>query len=415
MPPDWSMMSVGDVVSDAQYGMNVPSVQDGGIPIVGMKDIRDGRVLFHNLARAVITDSELQAYRLNRGDLLINRTNSLDQVGKVGIVDSDREIVFASYLVRLVVDRSKIEPEFLNLWLNSNIAQRTIKRIATPAVGQANLNPTEFQKYCLVPLPPKTEQRRITDLFRTWGEAIEKTERLKILALTRFGGTQQRLFGDTVMKAEGWTTSSLARIADRVRRKSDGAEHPIMTISGKSGFLRQDEKFSRFMAGKSVENYTLLNEGEFAYNKGNSKTYPQGCIYRLEQKTALVPHVYISFRLHTSLNSDFYAHLFESGFLNRQLARLINSGVRNDGLLNLNIDEFFGCEVPVPPLDQQCRIANLFEIAKRELTILEGQLRRLQRQKRGLMQKVLTGEWRVPLRDGDVETFAERAAAEATP
>jgi type I restriction enzyme S subunit len=380
-----------------------------------MKDIRDGRVLLHNIATTVVTDSELQAYRLHRGDLLINRTNSLDQVGKVGIVDADREIVFASYLVRLVVDRSKIEPEFLNLWLNSNIAQRTIKRIATPAVGQANLNPTEFQKYCLVPLPPKTEQRRITELFRTWDEAIEKTERLNALALTRFRGAQQRLFGDTAMKGEGWTTSSLARIADRVRRKSDGAKHPIMTISGKSGFLRQDEKFSRFMAGESVENYTLLNEGEFAYNKGNSKTYPQGCVYRLEQKTALVPHVYISFRLHSGLNSDFYAHLFQSGFLNRQLARLINSGVRNDGLLNLNIDDFFGCAVPVPPLDQQGRIANLFEIAKRELTILEGQIRRLRCQKRGLMQKLLTGEWRVPLHDRKVEQLAEGAVEEITP
>jgi type I restriction enzyme S subunit len=186
-----------------------------------------------------------------------------------------------------------------------------------------------------------------------------------------------------------------------------------MTISGKAGFLRQDEKFSRYMAGVSVENYTLLKAGEFAYNKGNSKTYPQGCIYRLEQDTALVPHVYISFKLHDGLYADFYAALFRSGFLNRQLARLINSGVRNDGLLNLNIHEFFGCKVPVPSMDDQVRTARLITIARQEVTSLESQIRLMKKQKDGLIQKLLTGEWRVSVRDGDVDALAARVTEEA--
>jgi type I restriction enzyme S subunit len=108
-----------------------------------------------------------------------------------------------------------------------------------------------------------------------------------------------------------------------------------MTISAKSGFLLQSDKYSRDMAGRSVENYVVLREGEFAYNKGNSLTAPQGCIFRLDRPTALVPHVYICFALKDGLNPAFYAHFFEAGALNPQLARLINSGVRNDGLLNL--------------------------------------------------------------------------------
>jgi type I restriction enzyme S subunit len=183
LPPDWGMASIGDLVSAAQYGMNAPSADYGETQIVGMRDIRDGHVRFDKMARTTVSDGELEAYRLRSGDLLINRTNSLDQVGKVGIVDADRDVVFASYLVRLVADRSKINPEFLNLWLNSNIAQRTIKRIATQAIGQANLNPTEFQKYCLVPLPPMAEQCRIADVLRTWDEAIEIRRTLGQLSL----------------------------------------------------------------------------------------------------------------------------------------------------------------------------------------------------------------------------------------
>jgi type I restriction enzyme S subunit len=110
--------------------------------------------------------------------------------------------------------------------------------------------------------------------------------------------------------------------------------------------------------------------------------------------------------MHEELNADFYAALFRSGFLNRQLARLINSGVRNDGLLNLNIDEFFGCEVPVPSTDEQARIASMVATARRELQLLDSRAELLKHQKRSLMKILLTGELRAPARDRDVNAMA---------
>jgi type I restriction enzyme S subunit len=412
LPDDWELLPVGDLLLETQYGMNAPSSVDGNTAIVGMKDIKGGNVLFNNLARANVSDAELTSYCLHSGDLLINRTNSLDQVGKVGIVRSNVRAVFASYLVRLIVDRAQIEPGYLNYWLNTDSAQRTIKRIATPAIGQTNVNPTEFQKYCLVPLPPISQQNKIFEILSSWDDAIDRKTRIVAAKLTAQSAALRTIFGETHIQKSERVLMPLSAITDRVSRKADGANHPVMTISGKAGFLRQDEKFSRFMAGKSVERYTLLKRGEFAYNKGNSITYPQGCIYCLNQDTALVPHVYISFRLHDGLNGDFYAHLFQAGFLNRQLARLINSGVRNDGLLNLNIKDFFGCRVPVPSADEQARVAGMLGDMRREIRLLERELDCLKKQKRGLMQKLLTGEWRVPVRDGEVEEMAVRAAEE---
>lgn len=157
----------------------------------------------------------------------------------------------------------------------------------------------------------------------------------------------------------------------------------------------QSDKFARDMAGRSVERYIELREGEFAYNKGNSQTAPYGCIFRLDRSAALVPFVYFCFALKKGLDPNFYAHLFAAGTLNHQLSRLINSGVRNDGLLNLNVDDFFGCKVPVPPIDEQERIALALTAAKHELALLDREIDALQRQKRGLMQKLLTGEWRI--------------------
>jgi type I restriction enzyme S subunit len=265
----------------------------------------------------------------------------------------------------------------------------------------------------IIDVPPLAEQRVITQMLRSWDDAIEKSERLLSLNRLLLRAMEDRLVGAEVSLKNNWPTRMLSQIANRVRRRGDGAEHPVMTISGKSGFLRQDEKYSRFMAGDSLENYTLLRRGEFAYNKGNSKSYPQGCIYKLEQNSALVPHVYISFSLREELDENFYAHLFRTGFLNRQLAKIVNSGVRNNGLLNVGIEEFFSCKVPVPPLDEQRRIARLFDSAGAEIGAREIKVKLLNQQKRGLMQKLLTGEWRVPIRDSDVDAMAARLTEEA--
>jgi len=175
-----------------------------------------------------------------------------------------------------------------------------------------------------------------------------------------------------------------------------------MTISAKSGFLLQSDKFTRDMAGRSVERYTLLKEGEFAYNKGNSLTAPYGCIFPLDRPSALVPFVYFCFALNGELDQEFYTHLFAAGAFNHQLSRLINSGVRNDGLLNLNPEDFFNCRVPVPPVEEQRAIAAALSAAKKELSLLDAQINAFKQQKRGLMQKLLTGEWRV----GELEAAA---------
>jgi type I restriction enzyme S subunit len=172
-----------------------------------------------------------------------------------------------------------------------------------------------------------------------------------------------------------------------------------MTISAKSGFLMQSEKFARDMAGSSVDKYTLLHQGEFAYNKGNSKTAPYGCIFALDRPTAVIPFVYFCFRLNDGHDHRFFEQMFKAGILNHQLSKVINSGVRNDGLLNLYADDFFSCVVPVPPRDEQERISRAITALNDDIALTDNEIAALQRQKRGLMQKLLTGKWRVKLED----------------
>jgi len=249
----------------------------------------------------------------------------------------------------------------------------------------------------VVVVPPLPEQRKIAAILRTWDEAIETLSTLRKAKERRFVGLRQHLFGGRGGYTGHWGYRPLSEITTRVRRKNDGGDHPVMTISAKSGFLMQSDKFARDMAGSSAERYTLLRQGEFAYNKGNSLTAPYGCIYELDRPTAVVPFVYYSFALNTGLDRMFYKHLFSGGILNHQLSRVINSGVRNDGLLNLDVEDFFGCKVPVPPIDEQREIGRILTTAKTELDLLDREIAALTRQKRGLMQKLLTGEWAVKL------------------
>ncbi len=200
----------------------------------------------------------------------------------------------------------------------------------------------------------------------------------------------------------------LQSLVERNTRSAGKDKYPVLSITAGVGFVNQAEKFGKEIAGAQYVHYTVLRKGDFSYNKGNSKTYPQGCIYRQDEyERAAVPNVFNSFRFISSdASTDYYKYLFESGYLNHQLYRLINSGVRNDGLLNLYDDDFYSCKVPCPPLPEQRKIAEVLGCCDRVITLKKELIAEKKRQKKALMQKLLnpasgfrlpgfTGEWQL--------------------
>ena len=117
-------------------------------------------------------------------------------------------------------------------------------------------------------------------------------------------------------------TVHLGDIFERVQRSIPDGEFPeVLSITAKVGFVSQREKFSKVIAGKNLENYVLIRRGEFSYNKGNSLTYPQGCVFRLKEfDEGAVPSVFYSFcAASEEVCPDFYSHFFSAGGLNHQL------------------------------------------------------------------------------------------------
>ena len=186
-----------------------------------------------------------------------------------------------------------------------------------------------------------------------------------------------------------WTSRLLSSIVEGITETAGTREIETVSISAGVGFVNQAEKFGKELSGKQYEKYTVLHRGDFSYNKGNSNLYPQGCIYRLNDRTeAAVPNVFESFRVSDG-NPDFYEQLFISGFLNRQLYSRINRGVRDDGLLNLRGNDFYSCEVPCPPLAEQERIAEILMQCDKIIELKQKRIAEEKKKKEALIHRLL--------------------------
>lgn len=160
VPESWDVAAIGDVALNTQYGLSVRGKQSGAYPILRMNCQDDGRVHYRNLQFVDLDPATFEAFRLRPGDLLFNRTNSIELVGRMAIVENDRPAVFASYLVRVSVDDRRCLPRFLNYFMNWPATQEEIKKQASRAVGQANINASKLRTV-LFPLPTLDEQQEI--------------------------------------------------------------------------------------------------------------------------------------------------------------------------------------------------------------------------------------------------------------
>jgi type I restriction enzyme M protein len=152
-----------DKISDLiQYGiseqMNTNKI---GFKIFRMQEIINRRMYDSGSMKYVdINSEEFNKFKLNKGDILFNRTNSIELVGKTGMFDLEGDYCFASYLVRIVVNRKMALPSFVNLMMNSESFQAEAKNSAIKSVNQANINATKM-KSIKIPLPNLQEQKRI--------------------------------------------------------------------------------------------------------------------------------------------------------------------------------------------------------------------------------------------------------------
>ena len=195
--PEWPMVALGDVCERVQYGLSVPLKLNGdGFKTFRMNELVEGRCVDRgDMKYADIPAGEFEKYRLCRGDILFNRTNSFEHVGRTGIFDLEGDYCFASYLIRLAVETGRADPFFVNAFMNSDSFQQGIKQFASRAIGQANINAKSLSAYP-IPVPSLSTQQAIVAEIEAEQAAINATRDLISRFEKKIQATLARVWGE---------------------------------------------------------------------------------------------------------------------------------------------------------------------------------------------------------------------------
>ena len=191
-----------------------------------------------------------------------------------------------------------------------------------------------------------------------------------------------------------WNNFKLTQISERLQEKVGSRKLTTVSITAGFGFVSQVEKFGRDISGEQYKNYILLKHGEFSYNKGNSKAFPQGCIYQLDEfNKVAAPSAFISFKFNSDFVPEFFKGYFDSNFHGYQLLRFITSGARSDGLLNISPAHFFSIRLPTPQSKgEQQKIADCLSSLDTLIAAQAEKIDALKTHKKGLMQQLFPRE-----------------------
>lgn len=364
---------------------NDPKFYGGEIPFVQTGDVTNSNGSIATYTQTLNEEGLKVSKFFPQGTILITIAANIGYCGvlRVGMACPDS-------LIGLTPNK-KNNNEFLCILLNR--LRGRIDYLA-PQAAQKNIN-IEFLAPFKLKVPCIQEQQKIADFLSSVDKKISLLKEKHALLEQYKKGVLQKLFSQKIrFKDENgkdfsdWQELRLNQIATPIKRRLKQAIDTVLTISAKKGFLLQADRFSQIIAGNSLEKYTHLKRGEFSYNRGNSKTYTYGCIYKLDNhEEALVPNIYRSFTLNRGC-PEFFAQLFKNKYLDRQLRRLISSSARMDGLLNIGEKDFYEVNVPFPSEDEQKKIGTFLNELDKKLQLVTQQIEQTQSFKKGLLQQM---------------------------
>ncbi len=191
---NWNVGKIRDVINEAKYGSSRPAVEGGQYPYLRMNNITySGELDLSDIKQIDVPESELPKCTVQRGDVLFNRTNSKELVGKTCVYDRDEMMVLAGFVIRVRVNE-RVLPEFLSEFLNTDFSKQMLLGMCKTAIGQANINAQEMQNIGIY-IPPIELQKEFVD-FRneirktkdTISQSLGKLEILKKALMQEYFG-----------------------------------------------------------------------------------------------------------------------------------------------------------------------------------------------------------------------------------
>ena len=378
IPEDWEVVKLSEIFSKSFYGTSDSTNEIGKYPVLRMGNMQNGTLDLKDLVYLDLVEKEFKKYQLKKGDILLNRTNSYELVGKISLFDLDGDYLSASYIVAYRPNFKVLNSIFINNLLNTTYFQDKIRTIATKGVSQANINPTSFKEVINIPLPPLKEQEKIAEILTTWDEAISKqTELLRAKELLKIALMQKLLSGEVRFSgfSDEWEEVRLGEICKITTGKLNAN---AMVENGQYTFFtcaRETYKINEF----AFDTEALLvsgngaNVGYIHYFKGKFNAY---------QRTYVL--------------DDFEHDIFLIKYLLDKYLSLQISREKNEGNTPyITLPTLTKMKLKLPSLAEQQKIAEVLSLVDDEINLLKNELEELKLQKKALMQKLLTGEVRV--------------------
>jgi type I restriction enzyme S subunit len=405
--PAFKEVKLKEIVTENCLGGNYQCVADvTPLPVMKMGNLGRGTI---NLGKIeYVSDGKILSDRdvLNKGDILFNTRNTLDLVGKVAMWRGELEqAVFNSNIMRITFSANVLN-EYMNYYFNSYSALKQLRARATGTTSVAAI----YWRDCRnirIPLPPLSEQKAIADLLSTWDEAIEKTERLiqvkekqlrqmsrwLLFGHKRLGNQKNELADGHFFKyPSDWALVKIGKVAKEVSARNGESEETVLSCSKYDGFVNSLDYFGKQVFSSDTSNYKVVKKEQFGYPSNHVEEGSIGLLEHCEK--GIVSPIYVVFEaskekvhspyLYKLLKTDIYRHIFQVS---------TSSSVDRRG--SLRWGDFSKIKVLIPSLEEQLEISETLSSAQHEIDLLKQLADKYKTQKRGLMQKMLTGKWRV--------------------
>lgn len=332
------------------------------------------------------SSSESQRTRVQKNDILISITAEL---GKIGFIENDLGEAYVNQHVALVrLFSNEVNPKFVAYYL-SEIHQRNLWQRLNDAGAKAGLNLQTINKYP-ISLPPLKQQTAIASILSAWDMAIEKTERLIAAKEKRYVCLVSRLIA-----SDRHHRGHIRNFTTEISKRNNGAAiDRVLSVTNRNGFVLPEDQFERRVASSDLSNYKVVIRGQYAYNPSRINV---GSIARLDGwDSGVLSPMYVVFEIDDKkVNSDFFLHWLSSHEAKGHIRRSAQGSVRE----TVSFKDLGTISFPLPSLDKQNAIASVLNIARKEIDLLRKQLEAYRKQKRGLMLKLLTGQWRMKTED----------------
>ncbi|MBX2916766.1 MAG: restriction endonuclease subunit S [Cyclobacteriaceae bacterium] len=391
IPKDWKIKdleSIGGFLKGK--GVSKSELINSGLPCLTYGELYTRH---HDVIQEFVSfiseESANNSFKLEKGDILFAGSGeTLEEIGKCAAFINDFKAYAGGDIV--ILRQNSQNAIFLGYLLNHEVVNRQKHKLgqghSVVHIYSSSLRKVE------IPLPPILEQHKIAEILSTWDQAIQKCEQtITELKIRNNGLAKELLTGKKRLRGftDEWQSVKIGEVTKKFsNRNKELIDARIYSVTNTNGFVLQSDHFSREVAGDDLSNYKTISKGDFAYNPARINV---GSIAYFEQEQGVISSLYVCFRTTKRIEDKFLYYWLSLEKTIHDFGRFGEGGVR----IYLWYELFAKIKLVLPSIEEQKAIISVLDEAHDELKLYEKKSAVLQEQKKGLMQKLLTGEIRV--------------------